>query len=325
MHDNLMNETQKQDDFIMFPTNDVCFAGLMENPVVRKGFCAAIMRVRPEEIEETELLPTHLKLKYAGDKLGILDVRVRLKDGLQINMEMQVNYFEFWDERALFYLSKMFSGQLKQGDSYEKLQRCIHVSILDFIRFPEDKECYRRILFRDDVDGGIYNNKMELQFLELKKLKDISKFSEGTPSEEDIIGWMRFFNGKNREEFKRMAQTNEYLGEAYEALERLSADEKRRLEYEARDKALMDHNTLMNNMRRLREEIEEMEKKKRDLEIGEKRGMEIGEKRGMEIGEENGIQLACKVLRLYAQGMSEKEIASKCDVPVEKVQKIVVL
>ncbi len=53
--------------------------------------------------------------------------------------------------------------------------------------------------------------------------------------------------------------------------------------------------------------------------------MEIGEKRGMEIGEENGIQLACKVLRLYAQGMSEKEIASKCDVPVEKVQKIVVL
>ena len=29
-----------------------------------------------------------------------------------------------------------------------------------------------------------------------------------------------------------MAQTNEYLGEAYEALQRLSADDKKRLEYE---------------------------------------------------------------------------------------------
>ena len=130
-----MNKTQNgmqtQTDFIMSPTVDVCFAGLMENPVVRKGFCAAVMRVPPDLIGETMLVPTHLRRENAQDKLGILDVLVKLKDGTHINLEMQVRYFEFWDERALFYLSRMFSGQLEYGDSYEKLGKCIHVSILD--------------------------------------------------------------------------------------------------------------------------------------------------------------------------------------------------
>ena len=107
-----MNQTTNitSDDFIMHPTNDVCFKGLMENPVVRKGFCAAILRVSPEKIEKTELIPTHLRQEYADDKLGILDVRIRMADQSQINCEMQIRDYEFWDERALFYLSKMFPG-----------------------------------------------------------------------------------------------------------------------------------------------------------------------------------------------------------------------
>lgn len=107
----------------------------------------------PESIRDTELLQTHLQRDYADEKLGILDVRVRLLDGLQINMEMQVKYFEFWDERALFYLCKMFAEQLRAGEPYEKLRKCIHVSILDFIHFPEDTECYRTI--------GLLNKKDE--------------------------------------------------------------------------------------------------------------------------------------------------------------------
>ena len=67
-----------QNNFIMHPTNDVCFSGLMENPVVRKGFCAAVLRISPDEILDTELLPTHLHRDYVNDKLGILDVLVRI-------------------------------------------------------------------------------------------------------------------------------------------------------------------------------------------------------------------------------------------------------
>lgn len=275
-------------DFIMLPTNDVCFTGLMENPVVRKGFCAAILRISPEQIEETELLPTNPRRAYADDKLGILDVRVRMKDGLQINMEMQIRYFEFWDERILFYLSKMFSDQLKSGEAYENLKKCIHVSILDFIRFPNDKRCCRTIHLRDADTGELYNDKMELQILELKKLPKEIQIGE------DIISWMLFFNGKTRKEFEDMANTNTYLGEAYETLQRLSADDQKRIEYEAREKALKDYNTQINSAERR----------------GEKRGQKLG------------IQLARMVFKLHNQGKSNAEIAAECNISAEYVQEI---
>ena len=185
---------------MMSPKVDVCFAGLMENPNVRKGFCAAILRVPPETIETTELLPVHLQRNYADDKLGILDVHVRMMDGAQINMEMQVKKYEFWDERTLFYLCKMFSNQLKAGESYGKLKKCIHVSILDFIHFTKDKRFYRRIGFCDRKTKKLYSDKLEIQVLELKKLP--KKIKTG----EDIVNWMCFFNGKSKEEFQQMAK-----------------------------------------------------------------------------------------------------------------------
>ena len=137
----------KDNDFIMLPTVDVCFKKLMHNPSVRKGFISALLDVDPESIQETTLLPTILPQDYPDDKLGILDVRILMGDGRQIDMEMQVTYFEYWDERILFYLSKIFADQLKKGDPYENLKQCIHVSILDFIRFENDEEYFRTITF----------------------------------------------------------------------------------------------------------------------------------------------------------------------------------
>lgn len=280
--------TDTNDNFIMLPTVDFCFNGLMQNPKVRKGFVAALLKIPPEEVEETFLLPTLLPRDTAGDKLGIMDVRIILKNRTQMNMEMQVKYFEYWDERALFYLSKMFDSQIKKGESYDKLHKCIHVSILDFIHYPNDEKCYRRIHFRDDETCTLYSDKMELQILELKKLpKEVE-------TGEDIIAWMRFFNGKNREEFKNMAKTNEYLDEAYHTLVTLSADEEKRLEYEAREKALKDYNTQISS----------------------------AEKRGRQIGEQAGEERARQVFKLYMQGKSPEEIADLCKIAVTKVKEI---
>ena len=294
------SESLASDDFIMSPMVDVCFVNLMRNPIVRKGFCAAVLRIPPDMINETEFLPRYLEQEYADDKLGILDVRVRLADGSQINAEMQVRYFDFWDERVLFYLSKMFCEQLKKGDSYKKLRKCIHVSILDFIRFPEDKKCYRTIRFYDEESKELYNDKLELQILELKKLPEEIKTGE------DIVNWMRFFKGKTREEFEDMAKTSKYFEEAFNTLQKLSADEQKRLEYELREKAVRDHIAYMDSARQ------------EGIAIGEK----LGEKRGEKRGEKKGIQLAKKAFKLHAQGISDEEIAVQCNTSVTKIREI---
>ena len=44
-----------------------------------------------------------------------------------------------------------------------------------------------------------------------------------------------------------MAKKDEYIEEAYRELEKLSADEQAKLEYEAREKAIRDYNSQMNS------------------------------------------------------------------------------
>lgn len=261
---------KKNDDkFIMLPTVDFCFCELMKNAKVRKGFVAALQGVAPELISETTLLPTILDRDSKEDKQGILDVRILLNDGTQMDMEMQVRYFRYWDERSLFYLGKMYTGQIKKGEPYDKLKKCIHVSILDFIRFTEDDICYRTFHFRDDKTGEVYSDKLEIQILELKKLPN------DVQTGEDIIKWMKFLGGESREEFEDMAKTNEYLDEAYQELQHLSADDRKRLEYEAREKAIRDHNWMMQSAE----------------EIGLERGIEKGIEQGIARGEANFARL----------------------------------
>ena len=228
------SESLASDDFIMSPMVDVCFVNLMRNPIVRKGFCAAVLRISPDMINETEFLPRYLEQEYADDKLGILD----------------------------------------------------------FIRFPEDKKCYRTIRFYDEESKELYNDKLELQILELKKLPEEIKTGE------DIVNWMRFFKGKTREEFEDMAKTNKYFEEAFNTLQKLSADEQKRLEYELREKAVRDHIAYMDSARR--------------------EGIAIGEK----LGEKKGIQFAKKVFQLHVQGISDEEIAVQCNTSVIKIREI---
>ena len=244
--------------FIMLPTVDICFMSLMNNPKVRKGFIAALLNVDPGTIAETTLLPTALRQDYPDDKLGILDVRTALKDGRQLDMEMQVAYFANWDARVLFYLCKIFTDQLKNGEPYENLKKCIHVSILDFIYFKNDEECYRTICFCDEKTGKKYTDLMEIQILELRKLPNELK------NDSNILNWMRFLGGKTRREFEAMAKKDKYIDEAYKELEKLSADEQAKLEYEAREKAIRDYNSQMNSA----------------LKRGMEEGLSQGEKQG---------------------------------------------
>ena len=59
-----------------------------------------------------------------------------------------------------------------------------------------------------------------------------------------------------------LAQKDQYIESAYEQLQVISQDEEKRLEYEARQKAIWDHNQMM------------LEAEERGREEGEKRGIE---------------------------------------------------
>lgn len=230
---------KKQDDFIMLPTVDFCFKELMENSNVRRNFIAALFKVEPEEIQETKLLPTVLGRNYPDDKQGILDVRVLLFDGTQVNLEVQVKKDAGWNYRAMFYDSKLYVDQIKKKKEYKDVKKSIQVGILDFIHSPGDDRCYRTFHFRDDETGELLSDRMEIQILELRKIARIEDLKE------DIQIWMKFFSGKNREELMAIAEKYDFIKEAYDELEKMSADEIKRAQYEAREMEIIDFNSKM--------------------------------------------------------------------------------
>ena len=91
------------------------------------------------------------------------------------------------------------------------------------------------------LTGELYTDLMEIHMLELRKLPSEAQNEKG------IIHWMRFLGGKKREEFEDMAKQDEYIGEAYEELKKLSLDDQKRLEYELRQKAIRGYNSQMNS------------------------------------------------------------------------------
>ena len=110
---------EKTTQFLMKPKVDFCFKELMEDEEVRNAFLAAVLGIDLGEIVESRILPSHLRQKDKDDKLGILDVRVLLNNKEQIDIEIQVTASEYWAERTLFYLGKMFTDQLKPGEDYQ--------------------------------------------------------------------------------------------------------------------------------------------------------------------------------------------------------------
>ena len=84
---------------------------------------------------------------------------------------------------------------------------------------------------------------------------NFKKLPEQDQNEGGIIRWMRFLGGKRREEFEDMAKKDEYIEEAYDELKKLSLDEQKRLEYELREKAIRDHNSLMRSAQKQGERL----------------------------------------------------------------------
>ena len=115
-------------------------------------------------------------------------------------------------------------------------------------------------------------------------------------------------SGKNRKDFAKMAEQNEYIKEAYECLEKMSADERKRREYEERQKILWDHNSFMKSAKI----------------IGMREGREEGRVEGRSEGRAEEI-----IETGYEFGLSEQDILErlqkKLSISLQKAQEYLLM
>ena len=226
-------------EFLMKPRVDFAFKELMMNEQARIGFLSAILKLNPEEIKETQILNTNLRKQHENEKLGILDVRILMNNNTEIDIEIQLAAINVWADRSLFYLAKMYTDQINSGEDYTVFKKCVSISILDFKLFADEPEFYSCFHIREDSRQFLYTDKMEFHVLEPPKLpKELKEDSS------DIELWGKFINAERKEEFTMLAEKNKYIESAYQHLQVISKDEEKRMEYEARAKAIRDYNKL---------------------------------------------------------------------------------
>lgn len=106
--------------------------------------------------------------------------------------------------------------------------------------FEEETEFYSQFHILEDTRHFLYTDKMEFHVIELPKLsKELCKECSG------IELWAKFINAEEREEFDMIAEKDPYIKSAYDQLQLISRDKRKRMEYEAREKAIRDHNQLI--------------------------------------------------------------------------------
>ena len=75
---------------------------------------------------------TILEKDLFDDKVGILDIRAKIDNNINCNIEMQVVDRENIEKRMLFYWSKMYSRSIKAGKDYLELENRIRKNYCNF-------------------------------------------------------------------------------------------------------------------------------------------------------------------------------------------------
>ena len=109
------------------------------------------------------------------------------------------------------------------------------MGILDFNLFEDSSEYYSRFHLWEDHRNQMYSDKIEVHILELKKVR------KNQYLENPLLNWTRFLGSEKREEMETLAEKDVYIDAAYQRLMALSEDERKKLEYDNRMKAIRDY------------------------------------------------------------------------------------
>ena len=219
------------------PKSDIIFKLLFgdERSVeMLTDFLKAVLRIPAEEYDEVTIVDPHLLREYDGDKLGILDVKIKTKTKKVIDIEIQVKPSKSMKERVIFYSSKMVAEQVGSGNKYHQIKRVISIIITDYSLIEESPKYHHRFVLYDPENNVEFTDIIEVNTLELTKLPEIE---DGT----ELWNWLKFLSAERRDDLEMIAERSPQVKKAVVRLMELSSDERTRLLYESRQKMEWDN------------------------------------------------------------------------------------
>ena len=202
------------------------------NQHLLQAYLSDTLGIPYDSIENLVVLNSEIMPDSITEKYSRMDIRMKA-NGRLINVEMQIKDEGNYKDRSLYYLSKLYSGQLKSGDGYGKLNQCISINVLNFILFDEWMDFHSSFRMREDKHNSVLTDNFIAHYFELKKIG--KNFDKNNKQEL----WLRLINAETEDELDMLQQTGvKSIQDAVVVLHKMSADEKTRELAEMREKAL---------------------------------------------------------------------------------------
>ena len=219
--------------------NDYAFKrifGSEEGKEALLEFLNAVLRLSPgRKLTGVELLDREIDPKHLLDRGARLDVLARTKEGVLINIEVQVANQYNIDKRTMYYWAGLYHGQLTSGQQFADLRKTVTINILSFDWFRSDSRHHRTFHVWDDETKEPLNDDLEIHFLELEKIKTIKR----QPADA-LEAWMMYLNNLEGEEMEAIAMDNPGIKKALTIEQAFWQSKKERRLYELREKTIRD-------------------------------------------------------------------------------------
>ena len=207
---------------LLSPKTDIVFQvlfGEIGSEEITKEFLKAILK---ENITKVDLSKNPiLRRMTPNDKMGILDVIVKIDDKITCNIEMQLAKRDDIIPRLLYYWSRAYMRNIHKNDDYNKLDRTIVILIAGFdVEGLEELSYYTKWqLIESENRKHILTDFMEVDIIELSKIykKDVNK-------NDKLLDWLYFIDNPESE-VEKMMEENKGIKESKNKLEEISNDE----------------------------------------------------------------------------------------------------
>ena len=218
--------------------NDYAFKrvfGTEENKDVLQDLLECILDIPPESIVGLELLDKEFQKELLSEKLGILDIKLRLKDGTFVDIEIQNRWYFDFPERTLYYWSKMYNENIKQGQDYTKLPKCITINLIGK-GFNKNKRLHNKYLVLEQDTKEPLVSKLEIHILNLEKARVLEKGQCKDNKTKRLLNWLKFIETDNPEVREVLAENSEIMKKANTAISVMEMSPKDKWLYDSRMK-----------------------------------------------------------------------------------------
>ena len=208
-----------------------------------------------------------LRRETLEDKMGILDVLVKINNEEYCNVEMHMVEKDKLLERILYYWSRIYGKNLKSSNDYVELKKTIEVLIVNFeIKKLEELEYHSRWkIIEEEKRKLVLTEDLEIHIIEIPKIYKLA----GEEQEEELVKWLEFIENPESKKVEKYMEENKEMKEAKEKLEVMSEDERMQILAELRLKAIRDEKAVerFGLKKGIREIAKKMKEKGMDIKL----------------------------------------------------------